>query len=513
MYVLYPRPFLHSISQDVTYHDTRLFRIVEEELIAVVGQMCHGEWDVGVDYVKSDVDKRAAANSTLHIPPKTVQTVSVSRMLELFTGLIETALRSRPIYLLLCALASACVIGIALNQRFSAYSGGDLTYFLDRTREILAHQDPYATTVAGLRVQGSAYPDIFFYNPFFYLLISPLTLLSASIAWTIWATLNGVFLLAGCAALAKAMRPDAPVIIGLLLADGVALTSMARFELYYGNVDVLLLCLLSCAFLAARHKRPVLAGVLLALSGAVYLQSLPFLLFYLWKREYRVAAIGSAGWLLLVGGSFLLVPASSLGNFLMMSGYFIGSWSANFINQSLYAVFMRLFDPIPGKATPLAALPWLPALVWISGTAATLLVAGRTIQRHPIAEGDSIRRGMEFALAVAGLALIFPVLESNTLIIGGLIMSALAVALYDRLMQLRFLGAALVVLYLISCLPLIKLMSIGQSSELHGFSLLSHTVETAPYLYIALALAGLAYVTHGAVAGGRERNANRTRQR
>lgn len=131
---------------------TGLFRIVEEELIAVVGQMCHGEWDVGVDYVKSDVDKRAAADSTLHIPPKTVQTVSVSRMLELFTGLIETALRSRPIYLLLCALASACVIGIALNQRFSAYSGGDLTYFLDRTREILAHQDPYATTVAGLRV-------------------------------------------------------------------------------------------------------------------------------------------------------------------------------------------------------------------------------------------------------------------------------------------------------------------------------------------------------------------------
>lgn len=451
--------------------------------------------------MKSNADVRGAG-ATLDVPRKLALAAPVARMLERGTDLVRLAMSSRPLYLLLCALAAALAIGIALSQRFSPYSGGDLTYFSDRAREILAHRDPYASTVVGLRVQGSAYPDIFFYDPFFYLVIAPLTFLGASAAWTIWATLNGAFLLTGCVALAKAIRPSAPMLVGLLLADGVALTSMARFELYYGNVDVLLLCLLSCAFLAARSDRPVLAGVLLALSGAFYLQSLPFVLFYLWKREYRIAAIGFVGWTLVVGGSFLLVPASSLGNFLTMSGYFIGGWSANFINQSLYAVVMRLFDPIPGKATPLLGLPWLPALVWVGGTVAALIVASRVIQRRAIAQGEGVRVGLEFALAVAALALIFPVLESNTLIISGLIMSALvlAVARYMDMQEARLLGGAFVIVYLITCLPLTKLMGLGERNGLHGISLLGNALVSAPYLYVTLALAALTYVALTKVA-------------
>lgn len=461
--------------------------------------------EVSVYRVKRTDDVGGAVTTAIDALRKTAIPSSVERARKQAAHYTNLVMNSRPLYLLLCALAVALAAGVALNQRFSPYSGGDLAYFSDRAREILAHQDPYAGTVAGLRAQGSAYPDIFFYDPFFYLVISPLTFLSASVAWTIWATLNGVFLLTGCVALAKAIRPSAPVLVGLLLADGVALTSMARFELYYGNVDVLLLCLLSCAFLAARSGRPALAGVLLALSGAFYLQSLPFVLFYLWKREYRVAVIGFVGWVLVAGGSFLLVPASSLSNFLMMSGYFIGGWSANFINQSLYAVFMRLFDPIPGKATPLLSLPWLPALVWVGGTVAALIVASRVIQRRAIARGDGVRVGLEFAVAVAALALVFPVLESNTLIISGLIMSALALAIaasgyrsYRR--QWRLIGGALVIIYLISCLPLIKLMSLGQRDGLHGISLLINTVVSAPYLYVIFALAALTYVALAGVA-------------
>jgi hypothetical protein len=238
------------------------------------------------------------------------------------------------------------------------------------------------------------------------------------------------------------------------------------------------------------------------LSSAFYLQSLPFVLFYVWKREYRIAAIGFVGWVLVVGGSFLLVPASSLGNFLTMSGYFIGGWSANFINQSLYAVFLRLFNPIPGKATPLLGLPWLPALVWIGGAVAALVAASRVIQRRVIVQGDGVRAGLEFALAVAVLALIFPVLESNTLIISGLIMSALALAVarYREVRQVRLLGGALAIVYVISCLPLTKLMGRGQRDGLHGFSLLANALVSAPYLYFTLALAALTYVALTTVA-------------
>jgi uncharacterized membrane protein len=71
------------------------------------------------------------------------------------------------------------------------------------------------------------------------------------------------------------MAPRLSARVGLLIAMALSVTSMARFELYYGKADVVLLFLLAAAFLVARRGRGVLAGVLLGLSAIVYLQALP----------------------------------------------------------------------------------------------------------------------------------------------------------------------------------------------------------------------------------------------
>jgi hypothetical protein len=113
---------------------------------------------------------------------------------------------ARLLRLALGILAALTVLGGALYQRHIYGSGGDLAYFYARVHDLLVGHDPYAATAATL------------HQPLFSLLLSPPALLPLSAAWTLWATLNGLFLLIGAFACTKAVAPRASLALGILIA-------------------------------------------------------------------------------------------------------------------------------------------------------------------------------------------------------------------------------------------------------------------------------------------------------
>ena len=408
------------------------------------------------------------------------------------------------------AVAALIVLASALHAVHSGFSGGDLTYFLARIRDLQAGHDPYAAVLSQRLDAAGDYNDVFLYTPALYYLLSPLTLVSFTLAWNVWGTLNALFLMAGVVALTKAVRPGASVAVGLLLAAPMAWTSMARFELYFGNVDVLLLFLLATSFYLARRRHPIWAGVLLGLVPVVYLQATPFLLFYLWKREYRTLVTGVVTFVVVEAVGFALAPAGTLGHFWAMFQYFIGDWSAIYINQSLYAVVRRFFAPTVYSAAPLANLPWLPVACWLLVFAAVLALGARMIRPQPVAAGKGTWAGLEFAAAVTGLCLIFPVLEANTLIISSLIVVPLALFVADAWLSrgAQLLGGWLVVLYVAAWAPFTSLFSrLADHHGLRGGSLVAATLPAVPYLYWTVALAVTCYIAL-ALAAARVRSAD-----
>lgn len=408
-------------------------------------------------------------------------------------GIVTAASRtwaSRWLTVLLWIVAIAIVVGGALRQMHAAHSGGDIYYFYARAKDLLAGRDPYTFSVAHpYDTRTGDFADIYLYSPAFYLLLSPLTLLKPLTAWTLWSMVDGCCLLLGPVCFVKAISPRLSTRVGLAIAVALSFTAMARFELYYGNADVVLLLLLAAAFLATRRGRGVVAGVLLGLSAIVYLQALPFLLFYLWKREYRTAMTGALTFVVVSSGAFLLANASTFASFRAMVQFFVQVWASSYVNQSLYSVALRLFTPMPYSARPLVHLPWLPPLVWLASVAGALVVAGRTIPRRRLATTPATRAGLEFALALCALIVFFPVLESNTLIIAGLLLAAVAIPVVAQMhrQNWRWLCAGLVLVYALTCLNMTVwgYNRLGAFRGLHGGRLVTATLTGVPYLYLA----------------------------
>jgi|GEM_PF-3639475 len=405
---------------------------------------------------------------------------------------------SRALRIAVSVVALLIVLAIVWYRRFSPYSGGDLKNIYTGAYDLLHHRDMYAPAAAGLRAQGNAFGDVFFYDPLFFLILSPLTLFSMSTAWTIWATLNGLFLAFGCVAFVQAVYPKAPRVAGLLLAVLVTFSGMAFFGLYFGNADQLLFFLFAMTYLAARRGHTTMAGILLGLSSAIYMQSLPFVLYYLWKREYRTVAIGLLIFAVGVCACFLFGAPTMFANFMTVLGYFVGTWTAYYIDQSLYAALMRIFAHSPYSHAPLVFAPWLPVLLWLGVIAAVCFVVTRHIRRQRIASGDGLRGALEFALALGALFLVFPVLEANTLVSFGLLFIGVLLFSVARWQSVpaRWLAVALLAVYLISCLPLTHLipLTISAHHNLSGLGLVMEAFASVPYLYLAVASCALVYL-------------------
>jgi alpha-1,2-mannosyltransferase len=150
--------------------------------------------------------------------------------------------------------------------------------------------------------QGIRLP--FTYPPFAAIVLSPLSLIPLGAAGII-------VTLATVALLAVTLRMYLPA-LGWPLAGVLPLALVlepVRSTISYGQINVALMALVAADCLARAPRWP--RGSLTGLAAAVKLTPLPFVLFFLLRRDYRAAAAMSASFAACTGLGFALAPADS----------------------------------------------------------------------------------------------------------------------------------------------------------------------------------------------------------
>jgi hypothetical protein len=268
----------------------------------------------------------------------------------------------------------------------------------------------------GPRPMADRYPSPdsspFVYPSAFALVFLPATLLPVAYARDIWFTL-----MFGCAVgtafVLSRIFFDAPgrfrLAVPLVLALALMLFQPTRASLSNKQVDALLLLMLTLSLLAFVRHQDRRAGLWLALAASVK----PFLgfliLFFLWKRAYRTAAITVA-----LAGALFFLPTLHFGpgvlaDFVSVAAYWSSpSFAVSPFNQSVYGLALRLFT-VNAYTVPIVDAPALPLVIRGIVTVGTLCLLARLISRSRRRPGLEI--GLEYGLAIVGMLLVAPLAQ------------------------------------------------------------------------------------------------------
>ena len=185
------------------------------------------------------------------------------------------------------------------------------------------------------------------------------------------------------------------------VAAAMVLGQPATVSLLLGQMGALLTLLITAAWLADRHNRPLVAGVLLGVAIGTKPFLIVFVGYAIWRRSRPLAsgmAAGVAG-VLLVG----LVAAGVAGFRSWFAAIGQISWIAHVANASLYGLLTRTLSITPDilHATPLAVRPELVQPLWVASAAAVGVIGLRALVR-------TCNRDIAWSVLLIGSLLVSP---------------------------------------------------------------------------------------------------------
>jgi peptidoglycan/xylan/chitin deacetylase (PgdA/CDA1 family) len=363
-----------------------------------------------------------------------------------------------------------------------------------------AGSDPFA----GASCQNGALE--FSYTPFFGLLLIPFTWLPYGPALLLWDACSLLLLAGAIYAFLRAARMSPTLIHVVLLAVAAMLASPFRFELYYAQADLLILFVICAALWARLAGYPTLAGVALAIACAIAPALLLFLIFLLWKREIRFAAVTLVGALVLIFAPFLWLGGKALRDLIVIWGAYWGAHGVVLSNDSPRGVLLRLLTP-NAYARPLVAAPGLVTPLWLLAAVAVLLLALARIAPRPLARDE--RSLLDIGLAIAAMLLISPWSENNQFTFLLLAFLAVYVCLRQadwrerrtRVLLMGLAGAALLFFVLGDDAQNILAARMDGAAALAPL----YVLLAAVYLYPLLAICGLTVYAQGFASGSNGR--------
>lgn len=264
-------------------------------------------------------------------------------------------------------LALACLFCVVIFRvTFQAFQPGNIyerdfiAYYL-MARAVVAGEGTYAPipdlAARHLGVSLKHYPHPTPHTPITGLLYAPLALLSfrgASILWfcvQLVALVCSALLIRGVVAL-NTSRPLA-IAVFVLVGAGPLLS-----ELWMGQIDLLLLVLLSLAWIDLRTDRETRGGVWLGLVLAIKLTGWPIVIYLAIRRRWR--AVLSAGAVVVAGN----LMAGSVIGFGVVRDYYLeigpqvsAVYRTHGLNFSAYALGRRLFEGTHARFDALALWP------------------------------------------------------------------------------------------------------------------------------------------------------------
>ena len=248
-------------------------------------------------------------------------------------------------YLIVClALVVACIVyGIKVAQ-----GGSTIIRWRGLIESIARGENVYNEWT-----KSGSFP----YPPIAGLMLRPLTILPPVLSALVWFTLK--VLMAAVAirwsirlAAGEKARFSMATMAALLILAGRPILS----DLEHGNINILILFLVTGGLIAFRRGRDWLAGSLFGLATALKVTPILFVPYFAYKRQWRVVGWSLGGLCLFL----LIVPGMILGN--GRNWWLVWSWSGAMVepyalegkvetlqvNQSLAGVWFRLVTAVPG---------------------------------------------------------------------------------------------------------------------------------------------------------------------
>jgi len=255
----------------------------------------------------------------------------------------------------------------AMRSGRDPYDAATLESFRDEERE-------YMSAKFGTRMAPGSEPLPYIYPPALALLLIPLTIAGYSAGLGLWFVLNHAFFIASVAILFRAFYGQADPAKTAVVAFVAGVFFPVQFDLDIGQANLLVLMVVSSAFLAEKRERPLLSGALVGLATAIKLTPGLLFLSHAVRGRWKGVAAGVAVVLVLQFAAAELVGwEKSLGWVGLLVHQADRPEIASSANQSLLGFIRRLcgesYSPIRG-----------PGLVgWLWPTSVALLGAATLV--------------------------------------------------------------------------------------------------------------------------------------
>ena len=268
-----------------------------------------------------------------------------------------------------------------------------------------AGKDFYDVEQQAQEVQARGLPlneSYYIYPPLLAILFVPLTALPIQLAAQAWFFLNMALYGACLVIVTRALHLHRHRAILPLLWILAFLFPPALFTLYKGQVNIVVLFLLSLLYYACTLGRAVFAGVTLALASMIKVVPVLLLPYHLWKRQYllgvtalvTMAIIAIVGWAIVGAGPHETYLSSVLPR--------LAEPRPNPANQSLGGFFSLLFIANPYSSYVVNSLGLWRLLTGATSAGVLGALAFLLLSRGRAASNTDL----EFGLVVASLPLL-----------------------------------------------------------------------------------------------------------
>lgn len=183
-------------------------------------------------------------------------------------------------------------------------------------------------------------------------------------------------------------------------------------QVYQGQLNGLLLFLLTLGWLALRHGKDSLAGMVVGIATAVKLAPGLLLLYFLFQRRWTALGWALATLASITLATFVLFGLGAYWDYLLVVQPAVSSFRYSRLNTSLVGFWQRLLEGHElEKIQPLIYAPWLGKLAVLTsamGVVAILVWCGRKWQGNPAGQ-DRL-----YALYIVAMLLLSPVTWTHT---------------------------------------------------------------------------------------------------
>jgi hypothetical protein len=394
--------------------------------------------------------------------------------------------------LIFLLLALSIIYAYAINKDKESFLYKDYGKFYNATQFFFQHKSIYTKTFIVEKTSSTSQTKTavtqagtLLNPPFFTLVMLPLGLFSYATSLWIWSIIS-----LACGALSiLILRKTLDTVtfsvnntLALLLACFVYYPTFANIQ--FGQMALLLMPLVTGAWLAARNKNHIRSGILLGVAASLKPFFGLFIFYFIVRREWRALFCFLSAIIVCALLAALPLGLKIYGEYyhILQSVYW---YSANW-NTSLYGFLLRLFGSTEHNAA-LIALPWLaPKLfglltILILGIFCKFLLSNNLIN-------DKIKTDLDFSIAIVTMLLLAPL---SWLYYFPLLIIPMIVLLQTAKQQ------RMTLVYLLVCLsvvlsgiaqPYIPPLQITQQNVLSVFTLSSGYVAALLLLFYALFL-------------------------